>query len=117
MRNPLSVSDEGDPSNERNIIVWMDRRKKKLELSIEKGTPALNTVGGVISPEMEVPKIMWLSNINLHVREKLFDLADYLAWRSTALMYNFMCTRSASGTSTRIVTVRAGTTTFWRASG
>jgi FGGY-family pentulose kinase len=91
---PLSVSDEDDPSNERNIIVWMDHRSEQEARAVnEKGHSALGTVGGVISPEMEIPKIMWLASHKPEcTRGKLFDLADYLTWRASGVNVRSLCT-------------------------
>ncbi|MFV0606490.1 MAG: FGGY family carbohydrate kinase, partial [Niabella sp.] len=56
---PASVS----PTHnlEQNIILWMDHRALKQAKQINKGGyDVLSYVGGEISPEMEIPKILWL---------------------------------------------------------
>ena len=61
----------------------------------ETGDAVLRFVGGVISPEMQTPKILWLkqnlpatySNAGL-----FFDLADYLTFRATGSTSRSMCT-------------------------
>ena len=61
--------------------------------SLQRGHSALGTVGGVISPEMEIPKIMWLaSHKPACTRGKLFDLADYLTWRASGVNTRSLCT-------------------------
>jgi D-ribulokinase len=56
---PLSVSSSGDPH--RNIIVWMDHRAiAQADRINETGDEVLRYVGGIISPEMETPKLLWL---------------------------------------------------------
>jgi len=92
--DPLSVSNEEDPTNERNIIVWMDHRSEGEARKVnQQGHAALGTVGGVISPEMEVPKVMWLSTHKpACVTGKLFDLADYLTWRASGANTRSLCT-------------------------
>ena len=82
---PVSVS-EADPS-EQDIIMWMDHRAA-IEASAINGTghEALKYVGGEVSIEMELPKILWLKT---HFPDRyanvwrFFDLADYLVWRCT----------------------------------
>ena len=57
---PLTVSPSGNP--ERNIIVWMDHRAMDQARRInQSGEKVLDYVGGTISPEMETPKLLWLS--------------------------------------------------------
>src|SRR5271166_701567 len=57
--NPLTVSLSGD--NQRNVIVWMDHRATEEASRIsETEDPVLRHVGGIISPEMETPKLLWL---------------------------------------------------------
>lgn len=91
---PIAVGPHGDVS--RNIIVWMDHRAAEQARRINKtGHRVLNYVGGVISPEMETPKLLWL-------RENLpdayasawqfFDLPDFLTWRATGSLARSVCT-------------------------
>ena len=82
---PVSVSVSG--LDEQNIIMWMDHRAidEAAQINATKD-PALQYVGGEVSPEMELPKILWLKK---HLPEqykktkKFFDLADFLVFRST----------------------------------
>ena len=56
---PLAVGAHGD--DRRNIIVWMDHRAARQAERINAGGHrVLDYVGGVISPEMETPKLLWL---------------------------------------------------------
>ena len=58
-RQPLTVSTSGD--NSRNVIVWMDHRATAEARSVnDTQDDVLRYVGGSISPEMEIPKILWL---------------------------------------------------------
>lgn len=78
--NPLTVSPSG--RSEQNVIVWMDHRAiTQAERINATKHPVLEFVGGVISPEMQTPKLLWLkqhmpttwSNVG-----HLFDLPDFL---------------------------------------
>lgn len=91
---PLSVSTSGDDN--RNIIVWMDHRATaEARLVNETQDEVLRFVGGAISPEMEIPKILWLKH---HLRDNFdraghfFDLADFLSWRATGSLARSTCT-------------------------
>jgi D-ribulokinase len=91
---PVTVSGSGDP--QRNVIVWMDHRAtgEAREINNTKDD-VLRYVGGLISPEMEVPKLLWLKR---HLRASFgaaghfFDLADFLSWRATGSPVRSMCT-------------------------
>ncbi len=91
---PLSVSPDADPR--WNVIVWMDHRAvREAELCTATGHAVLDHVGGVMSPEMAVPKLLWLKR---HLPESwrrigmVFDLADFLTWRSTGSLARSACT-------------------------
>src|SRR6202051_823562 len=57
--NPLTVSTSGDAR--RNVIVWMDHRAiAEARLVNDTHDDVLRYVGGSISPEMEIPKLLWL---------------------------------------------------------
>ncbi|WP_409306851.1 FGGY-family carbohydrate kinase [Pectobacterium sp. B1J-3] len=90
----ISVSEQGEP--ERNIIMWMDHRADVETAAINAtNDEALRYVGGEVSIEMELPKIMWLKR---HFPERyqqawrLFDLADYLVWKATGEDVASICT-------------------------
>jgi D-ribulokinase len=91
---PLSVSASGDPA--RNIIVWMDHRATAEARRInETADPVLRYVGGIISPEMQTPKILWLKqNLPTTYRDAghFLDLADYLTFRATGSAARSLCT-------------------------
>ncbi len=91
---PLSVSHSGDPA--RNIIVWMDHRATRQAQRINATKhQVLDYVGGVISPEMETPKLLWLAE-NLpetfaHASAFL-DLTDFLTWKASGSLARSSCT-------------------------
>jgi D-ribulokinase len=91
---PLTVSTSGD--NSRNVIVWMDHRAiPEARLVNETQDEVLRYVGGSISPEMEIPKLLWLKR---HLRQSFdnaghfFDLADYLSFRASGSLARSTCT-------------------------
>ncbi len=90
----LPVGRSGDPS--RNVIVWMDHRAQAEAEEINAGGHAvLDFVGGRISPEMETPKLLWLSRhmpASYAEAAQFFDLADYLTWRATGRLARSSCT-------------------------
>jgi len=92
---PLTISPTGDPR--WNIIMWMDHRATREAEEINAGGyEVLRYVGGVISPEMETPKLLWLKRHMPAVFEgagKFFDLADFLVYRSTGNNIRSVCTK------------------------
>ena len=92
--NPLTVSGSGD--ERRNVIVWMDHRAIEETRRInETQDDVLRYVGGSISPEMEIPKLLWLKKhlpSTYGAAGHFFDLADYLSFRATGSTARSMCT-------------------------
>jgi D-ribulokinase len=91
---PLTVSSSGDTA--RNVVVWMDHRAiDEAHYVNETRDDVLRYVGGTISPEMEVPKLLWLKR-HLHPTfdsaGHFFDLADYLTFRATGSLARSTCT-------------------------
>ncbi len=91
---PVAVSGSGD--RQRNVIVWMDHRATaEARLINETQDEVLRYVGGTISPEMEMPKLLWLKRhmpANFAAAGHFFDLADYLTWRATGSLQRSSCT-------------------------
>ena len=89
----LTVSPTGRP--ERDTIAWMDHRAMKEAAEINAGRHApLRFIGGVISPEMEPPKLSWLAR---HIpatfaRAHFFDLTDFLTWKASGSRARSTCT-------------------------
>ncbi|UPJ46516.1 FGGY-family carbohydrate kinase [Bradyrhizobium sp. 200] len=92
--NPLTVSVSGDIR--RNVIVWMDHRAIAEARRVnETRDNVLRYVGGSVSPEMEIPKLLWLKRYlpsTYHSAGHFFDLADYLSFRATGSTARSMCT-------------------------
>src|SRR3982075_2448652 len=92
--NPLTASTSGD--QRRNVIVWMDHRAiAEARLVNDTHDDVLRYVGGSISPEMEIPKLLWLKRYLPSTYNKaghFFDLADYLSFRATGSTLRSICT-------------------------
>jgi D-ribulokinase len=92
--NPLTVSPSGE--ERRNVIVWMDHRAVAEARRVnETQDDVLRYVGGSISPEMEIPKLLWLKQhlpSTYRSAGHFFDLADYLSFRATGSTARSMCT-------------------------
>jgi FGGY-family pentulose kinase len=91
--DPVTVSLSGEP--DRDVIVWMDHRALEQTARINRsGSTVLRYVGGVMSPEMETPKLLWLKE---HLPESwasaamFFDLPDFLTWRATGVETRSLC--------------------------
>jgi FGGY-family pentulose kinase len=107
---PVSVNEAGD--DQRNVIVWMDHRAiEQAERINRSGERVLRYVGGVISPEMQTPKLLWLKE-NLRAsfdRASLFlDLPDFLSYRATGSDTRSLCTTTCKWTYLAHETVARG---------
>lgn len=97
---PVTVSPSGEDA--QNVIVWMDHRAMDQTVRInETKHGVLRYVGGVISPEMEPPKLLWLKE---HLpgtwsrAARFFDLPDYLTYRATGSDTRSLCTTQCKWT-------------------
>lgn len=89
-------------NDDRNVIVWMDHRAIEQARRINQTKHGvLKYVGGIISPEMETPKLLWLKE-NLpsayNAAWQFFDLADFLTWRATGSLARSVCTTTCKWT-------------------
>lgn len=90
---PVTVSPDGD--DDHDIIVWMDHRAVGEAGEINAGGhDVLRYIGGVISPEMQTPKLLWLKR-NLPESwaraAQFFDLPDWLVHRATGTLTRSLC--------------------------
>ncbi|XP_054837947.1 FGGY carbohydrate kinase domain-containing protein isoform X2 [Eublepharis macularius] len=93
--HPLAVNFEGDCN--RNIIMWLDHRASDQVRRInETRHSVLCSVGGVMSVEMQPPKLLWMKE---NLREScwetagcFFDLPDFLSWKATGVPARSLCT-------------------------
>lgn len=94
---PLTVSTTGKAN--QDTIVWLDHRAiKQADQLSATGHKVLEFSGGSLSPEMEMPKLMWVKR---HLPESwakagyFFDLADFLTWKATGSPARSRCTLTA----------------------
>ncbi|MEE8658983.1 hypothetical protein CGLAMM_07890 [Acetobacteraceae bacterium EV16G] len=86
-RNGESLSIDPQGAAGQDVILWADHRALKETAEINAmGDDVLRYVGGVISPEMETPKLLWIKRHLPHIYREagyFFDLPDFLTWRAT----------------------------------
>lgn len=92
---PVPVSKDGD--RQRNVVMWMDHRAEEQAARITNTDHrVLSRVGGVMSPEMQPPKLLWLKeNLKESCWDKaahFFDLPDFLSWKATGSLTRSLCT-------------------------
>ena len=97
--SPVSVSGADDAFD---TIVWLDHRAlAEAEACTATGHRVLDYIGGVMSPEMETPKLMWLKRHRPETwaRAGLFlDLADFLTWKASGSTARSECTLTCKWT-------------------
>jgi FGGY-family pentulose kinase len=96
----VSVCPDGTPDND--VILWSDHRAMRQAAAIEKtGNAALRSVGGRMSPEMQLPKLLWLQQ-NLPDRmakaRHFFDLPDWIVYRATGHTTRSLCSATCKWT-------------------
>ncbi|KAF7331710.1 hypothetical protein MKEN_00050800 [Mycena kentingensis (nom. inval.)] len=94
---PLQVtrgSELGTPGD-RNIILWADHRAEdEADMINKSGSVVLDYVGGTMSLEMEVPKILWLKRhmpVDRFASCQFFDLPDFLTYLATSSRTRSCC--------------------------
>jgi len=94
MWQPLTV-DSYTGESRWNIIMWMDHRAtKETDMVNSKPRKVLDAVGGVMSAEMQVPKLLWLKKSipeTWHKAAHLFDLPDFLTAKATGNTNRSLC--------------------------
>ncbi|KAJ6439536.1 FGGY-family pentulose kinase [Purpureocillium lavendulum] len=84
---PVTGPDFANDGHDRNVILWLDHRpvKETEKINATKHN-LLRYVGGKMSIEMEIPKVLWLKNNmppELFARCKFYDLGDALTHLAT----------------------------------
>jgi FGGY-family pentulose kinase len=96
----LSVSTGGE--RRWDTIVWLDHRALgEADECTATGHAVLDYIGGVMSPEMQTPKLMWLKRnlpASWQAAGLLFDLADFLTWKASGSLARSQCTLTAKWT-------------------
>lgn len=82
-------------NDEQNIIMWMDHRAiEETRIVNSYKDSSLKYVGGAVSIEMEIPKILWLKKNmpeNKFVHCEFFDLPDFLTYKATGRKARSLC--------------------------
>jgi len=98
--SPLPVSPGGEPRFD--TIAWLDHRAMDEAAACTRtGHLVLDYIGGVMSPEMEIPKLMWLKRHAPRTWEAaglFLDLTDYLTWRASGATARSQCTLTCKWT-------------------
>ncbi len=96
----LSVSKTGVAS--WDTIAWLDHRAlSEADECTATGHAVIGYAGGVMSPEMQIPKLMWLKR---RFPERwasagyFFDLADFLTWKASGSTHRSKCTLTSKWT-------------------
>ena len=85
-----------------DTIVWLDHRAlAEADDCTATGHRVLDYLGGVMSPEMQTPKLMWIKRNLPDVWERagqFFDLADFLTYRASGSNARSQCTLACKWT-------------------
>ncbi len=85
-----------------DTMVWLDHRAlDEADRCTATGHAVLDHLGGVMSPEMETPKLMWLKTHRPDTWKRagfFFDLTDFLSWKATGSNARSQCTLACKWT-------------------
>jgi FGGY-family pentulose kinase/HAD superfamily hydrolase (TIGR01509 family) len=85
-----------------DTIVWLDHRAlAEADACTATGHAVLGHLGGVMSPEMQTPKLMWIRKNLPDVWSRagfFFDLADFLTWKASGSNARSQCTLACKWT-------------------
>lgn len=85
-----------------DTVLWLDHRARaEAEECTATGHRVLDHLGGSMSPEMAIPKLMWLKRNLPETWARtgaILDLSDYLAWRATGVPARSVCTLACKWT-------------------
>lgn len=81
----VAAGPDGDPH--WDTLVWLDHRAMvEAEACTATGDPVLQSLGGIMSPEMQAPKLMWVKRhlpASWNNLGAAYDLVDYLTFRAS----------------------------------
>jgi D-ribulokinase len=90
---PLSINQADAP--ERDVMAWMDHRAagdaERINSSLHE---VLRHAGGALSPEMQTPKLAWLSRTKPATSARaahFLGLTDYLTFRASGSLARSLC--------------------------
>lgn len=96
----LGISTSGE--RRWDTIAWLDHRARaEAEECTASRHPVLDFSGGVMSPEMQAPKLMWLKRRLPGAwanAGRFFDLADFLTFRASGSQARSLCTLTCKWT-------------------
>ena len=91
--SPLSINRADAP--DRDVMVWMDHRAAEDAERINAGGhDVLRYAGGALSPEMQTPKLAWLSRMKPETFARaahFLGLTDYLTFRASGSLARSLC--------------------------
>jgi FGGY-family pentulose kinase len=97
---PASVSSTGE--DRWNVVAWLDHRAiAQADICTSTGHRVLDWLGGTMSPEMEIPKLMWLKRSQPEAWQRyrrILDLADFLTFRACGSNARSCCTLTCKWT-------------------
>src|SRR5918996_2254309 len=97
---PASVSSTGE--DRWNVVAWLDHRAiAEADICTSTGHRVLDWLGGTMSPEMEIPKLMWLKRSRADAWQgyrRILDLTDYLTFRACGSNARSCCTLTCKWT-------------------
>ncbi len=98
---PVTVSPSGQDA--QNVIVWMDHRAlaETAAINLLGEYPVFEYVGGKLSPEMQIPKLLWIKKYlsdSWSRAAHFFDLPDYLTFRATGSLTRSLCSMTCKWT-------------------
>ena len=97
---PVCISTSGKDTHD--VVMWADHRAAaEAEEITATGHRVLGHVGGVMSPEMALPKMLWIKRHMPRAWERMgiaLDLTDFLAWRATGRLVASACTLTCKWT-------------------
>ena len=93
----LALSHTGGPplAGGADVVCWADHRGEvEADIITATGDRLLHSMGGTLSPEMHLPKLLWLKRHDPAAWDRVTgarDLCDALAWRATGEDRHSLC--------------------------